>query len=235
MVNAVVWDRLYNHTDYTEVWADALPPKALLAIAPSSRPESPRGFVLHATDPRAAEVVLEKAPSGPVFFSLTDASLLPLIERRAVSLDAPRFWLFRLDAKDFVDQQAHEVRPVTPEWAPMIAKIWEPEWPAERYVRGRIESGPSFGVYVDGELVAWDMTHFETDKVVMMGFLHVLEAHRAKGYAKSMGSALIREILGRGKIPACHVREDNAVSLELTEGLGFRRVRQQIWADGVLR
>ncbi len=127
------------------------------------------------------------------------------------------------------------MRPVTPEWAPVIAKIWEPDWPAERYIRGRIENGPSFGVYVDGQLVAWDMTHFETDRVVMMGFLHVLDAHRGKGYAKSTGSALIKEILRRGKIPACHVREDNTPSLVLTESLGFRKVRKQVWADGVLR
>jgi len=63
----------------------------------------------------------------------------------------------------------------------------------------------------------------------------VLDSQRGKGYAKSMGSALIKEILGRGKIPACHVREDNTPSLVLTEGLGFRKVRQQVWADGVLR
>jgi RimJ/RimL family protein N-acetyltransferase len=233
--NAVVWQRVFLDPDCREVYADRLPPRAVLAVNPPEHAGDATGIALHATDPGAARPLLAKVPPGPAFLHLTDPSLLDLLRPRIAEVKSRPAWLYRLDPKDFVDQQEHEVRAVDPRFAPMIARIWEPDWPSEGYVRSRIETGPSFGVYVDGDLVGWDMTHFETDRVVMMGFLHVLDAHRGKGYAKSMGSALVKSILAHGKIPACHVFTDNAASIRLTEGLGFRKVKMQIWGDAVLR
>lgn len=226
---------MFQNPEYREVTADAIPPKAVLAVARSRDPKGPTGFSLHATDVAAAREVLQALPAGPAYFHMTAEWPFALLEPRCSEPSFRPAWLFALDAKDFVDRQTHEVAPVTPEWSAKVAKLWEPEWSSEPYVRGRIEAGPSFGVYIDGELVAWDMTHFETDRVVMMGFLHVVEGHRGKGYAKSAGSALVREILRRGKIPVCHVYADNVPSLELTAGLGFHRVTRQVWADAVLR
>ena len=233
--NAVVWHRVFQDADYRDVYVDGLPPRALLAVSPPESKEDWTGLALHATDLEAARPVVRLAPPGPAFFHLTDPALLEVLRPRSAELHDRPAWLYRLDPADFVDVQEHEVRPVDPRYAGMIAKIWEPDWAAEPYVRSRIEAGPSFGVYVDGELVGWDMTHFETDRVVMMGFLHVQEAHRGKGYARSMGSALVKEILARGKIPACHVYTDNAASIRLTEALGFRKVKVQVWGDAVLR
>ena len=233
--NAVVWDRVFQNPDYQEVYVDRLPPRALLAMTRPGSHGDATGFALHAVDPAAAGPLVRLLPPGPAFGHVTDLALLDPVKARAEKVDARPAWLYRLDAKDFVDQQRHEVRPLDPRWAPMIARLWDPDWPAEGYVRRRIEKGPSFGVYVDGELVGWDMTHFETDRVVMMGFLHVLEGHRGKGYARSMGSALVRWILDRGKIPACHIYADNAASIELTERLGFHKVKQQAWGDFALR
>ena len=233
--NAVVWGRVFQDPDYREVHVDGLPPRALLAM---TRPEThgdATGFALHAVDPEAAGPLVQLLPSGPAFGHVTDLTLVDVLRARAEKIDARPAWLYRLDAKDFTDQRRHEVRPVDPKWAPTIAKLWDPEWPAEGYVRRRIEKGPSFGVYVDGELVGWSMTHLETDRVVMMGFLHVLEGHRGKGYARSLGSALVKWILDHGRIPACHIYTDNAASIELTESLGFRKVKQQVWGDFALR
>ena len=235
VANAVVWNRVYQHPDYRELWVDALPPKAVLAVDRASGPEDVTGLVLHGTDVAAARTVLTTIPPGPIFFHLTEEWQLGLVEERAVEARPRSAWLFEMDADDFADVQAHEARPVDPQWAPMIAKLWEPEWHSEPYVRSRIERGPSAGIYVDGQLVAWSLTHFETDRVLMMGFLHVLEPHRRRGYAKSVGSALAREALRRGKIPILHVYVDNPASLELTPKLGFHRVKRQVWGDAVLR
>ncbi len=232
--NSVVWNRVFQQPDYRELFVEAVPPKAVLVLAPP-RPPVPSLFALHATDLGAADRVMRAIPSGPAFFHLTNLALLERSRPRATEMHTRPAWLFRLEREDFVDMQRHDVRPVTPERAPMIAKLWEPDWPSESYVRSRIVAGPTFGVYVDGELVAWDMTHFETDTVVMMGFLHALEGHRGKGYAKSTASALVKEILRRGKIPACHVYEDNEASIRLTEGLGFKKIKMQVWADAVFR
>jgi len=88
-------------------------------------------------------------------------------------------------------------------------------------------------VRVNGEPVAWYLTHLETEHIVMLGFLYVLEEHRHKGYAKSLSCALIKQAFARGKIPACHVYTDNAPSIRLMESLGFHRVCTQAWGDGV--
>ncbi len=235
MANAVVWNRVYQHPDYREVYVDGEPPQAVLAMERAMFPDGPTGFALHAVEPVAAKAVLEVVPKGSAFFHLTEEWSLSLLESRAEDLQPRSAWLFAMRPKEFLDRQTHEVRPVTAEWVPLIARLWEPDWPAEPYVRSRIETGPSFGLYEGSQLVAWTLTHFETDGVSMMGFLHVLDGHRGKGYAKSVGSALIKDILRRGKIPALHVYVDNAASLELTRSLGFHRLKRQVWGDAVFR
>jgi len=233
--HAVVIQRALRSPDPHDVFVDGIPPKAVLACTRPSWAHGATGLALHAVDPEAEQAVLDALPSGEVFFHLTEEWQLPPLEARAQAIEARSAWLFALDPQDFVDQQRHEVRPLTPEWASLVAKAWEPEWPAEPYVRARIEEGPSVAIYEDGRPVAWAMTHFETDRVSMMGFLHVLEPYRRKGYARSVGSALVKDILRRGKIPVLHVYADNVPSLELTPTLGFHKVKRQVWGDAVLR
>ena len=233
--NAVVWNRVYEHPGYRELWIDDPSPKALLAMDRATSTDGTTGFVLHAIDVSAARELMPLLPAGDVHFHLTEEWQLGAVEERASEIHARPAWLFRLDPKRFVDLQTHEVHPVPEDRAPMIAELWEPDWPAEDYVRSRIRRYPTAGVTVDGELVAWALTHFETDRVMMMGFLHVLEAHRRRGYAKSAGSALAKEAIRRGKTPILHVYADNVASIELTEAMGFRRVKKQVWGDAVLR
>jgi len=234
--NATVIHRMFHNPDFALAFADTLPePKAVLALAPADGPDEPHQFALHATDPLAALHVLKSVPPGACFFHVADDLAFPAL-RQVVTVG---WWgeavYYAMDASSFRDLQAHEVRAVEGKFAGMIAKLWTDDWPAENYVRSRAEGGPSAGVYVDGELVAWNLTHLETDDVVMMGFLHVLDAHRGKGYAKSVGTALARQVLAKGKTPCCHVYVDNAPSIRLTEALGFRRVCVQAWGDGVVR
>ena len=250
--NAVVWNRVYEHPGYRELWIDDPSPKALLAMDRATSTDGTTGFVLHAIDVSAARELMPLLPAGDVHFHLTEEWQLGAVEERASEIHARPAWLFRLDPKRFVDLQTHEVHPVPEDRAPIIAALRAPgrppghgaritaevggrAWPAEAYVRSRIRRYPTAGVTVDGELVAWALTHFETDRVMMMGFLHVLEAHRRRGYAKSAGSALAKEAIRRGKTPILHVYADNVASIELTEAMGFRRVKKQVWGDAVLR
>lgn len=232
--NGVVIHRVYHHSDFTLLFADALPnPTAVLALAPSGSAEEPHQFALHARSAEAAQSVLRAVPRGACVFHAADEIAFAELRRRIATDWWGEALLYRLDQDSFRDAQKHDVKPVTPESAEMIAKLWAPDWPAAGYVRSRIENGPTAGIYADGELVAWDMTHLETDDVIVMGFLHVLDAHRGKGYAKSASSALAKGILTRGKTPTCHVYTDNEVSIRLTESLGFRRVCLQVWGSGV--
>ncbi len=233
--NAVVINRVYHQASFALAFADRTPdPRAVLALRPAGHADSPHQFALHAADPDAASLVLHAVPKGASIFHVADDLAFPPV-RKALRVGG---WgeavLFELREADFHDVQAHEVAPLDPRWAGMVSKIWAPDWPAEAYVRSRIEEGPSAAIYEDGTPVAWYLTHFETDEFSMLGFLHVLDAHRRKGYAKSLSCALIKEAFRRGKRPCCHVYTDNGPSIRLMEGLGFRRVCLQTWGDGVV-
>ncbi len=236
VTTAVAGNRAFALEGSRELFVDDNPPKAFLA---SVRPRAFGGdgaLALHAVDPRAARELSPAFPRGPTTVHLTEEWMLPLIEERAETFDGGVFWLFALDAKDFQDGERPGAERLDPKWGDMIGKIWDPTWDlAGAYLRSHIESGHAYAIHVDGKPVAWALLHFETPTVSMMGFLHVLEPYRGKGYARSVSSALVKDILSRGKIPALHVKTDNIPSLELTASLGFHRVKKQVWGDAVIR
>ncbi len=233
---AVTWNRAFDMEGPKELYVDGVPPQAVLAVSRPPWAGGDAGIAMHATSPQAAHAVMPAWPHGPVFFHLGEEWMLSLLEPRAEKVDAGVFWLFQLDPDDFVDRATAKVEPLDPKWGDLVGKVWDPEWDRSGpYVRSRIESGHAYAVYEDGKPVAWALTHFETPEVSMMGFLHVLEPHRGKGYARSVACALARDILARGKIPALHIKTDNVPSLELTSSLGFHRVKKQVWGDAVMR
>ena len=236
VATAVVRNRAFDIEGPREISVDGEPPTGVLAVARPDWAQGAAGVALHATDPRSAARLLEAWPHGDVFYHLSEEWMLSLVEARAVSSDPGVFWLFALDPTEFADHESPGVQPLEPRWADRIGRVWDPDWDGSGgYVRSRIEAGHAFAVYEGGEPVAWAFEHFETPRVGMMGFLHVLEPYRGKGYARSVSSALAKDILRRGKIPALHVKMDNVPSLELTASLGFHRVKKQVWADAVMR
>ncbi len=233
---AVGWNRAFDMEGPKEIYVNALPPQAVLAVARPPWGGGGAGIAMHAASPKAARALMPAWPSGPVFFHLGEEWMLSVVEPRTESLDAGVFWLFQLEPDDFADRATAKVQPLEAKWGDLVGKVWDSDWDAAGpYVRSRIEAGHAYAVYEDGQPVAWALTHFETPKVSMMGFLHVLEPYRGKGYARSVACALARDILARGKIPALHVKTDNVPSLELTSSLGFHRVKKQVWADAVIR
>lgn len=236
VTTAVTWNRAFDMEGPKQIYMDADPPHAVLAVARPPWAEGGAGIAMHAVDVRAAQELMAAWPRGAVFLHLSEEWMLPLVEARAERFDGGVFWLFALDPRDFVDHEGAGVEPLDPKWADMIGKVWDPEWErAGAHVRARIEAGHAYAVYEDGKPVAWAFLHFETEKVSMMGFLHVLEPYRRKGYARSVSSALVKDILARGKVPALHVKTDNAPSLEMTASLGFHRVKTQVWGEAVMR
>ncbi len=236
VATAVVWNRAFDMEGEKQVYVDGNPVSAVTAIAHPEWAGGSAGLALDAAEPAAAARLVATWPRGEVFYHLTEEWMGPLAEARAESTDGGVFWLFALDGKDFAEQEASNVQPLEPRWADVIGKIWDPEWAQSGpYIRRRIEAGHAYAVYEEGQPVAWAFEHFETPRVGMMGFLHVLEGHRRKGYARAVASALTKDILSRGKIPALHVKTDNVPSLELTASLGFHRVKKQVWADAVMR
>lgn len=232
--NATVIHRVFHNPEFALAFANRVPdPSAVLTLKASDHPSAPHQFALHATEPSAALEVLRAVPPGFAIYHIADELAFPAVQQRLKVGWWGEAIYFALDRNDFLDVQAHEVKPLDPGYAERIAKIWAPDWPATEYVRSRIRSGLSGAIHEEGELVAWYMTHLETDDVVMLGFLHVLDGFRGRGYAKSLSSALIKQTFAKGKVPACHVYTDNPASIRLMESLGFRRVCTQAWGDGV--
>ncbi|HWM49862.1 MAG TPA: GNAT family N-acetyltransferase, partial [Thermoplasmata archaeon] len=79
------------------------------------------------------------------------------------------------------------------------------------------------------------LTHMVTNRVGVIGMVHVHEGFRRKGLARAVVAAVSRELFKGGKIPALHAYVDNVASLSLFPTLGFRRVRRQVWGDAVFR
>jgi ribosomal protein S18 acetylase RimI-like enzyme len=219
------------HRDNRDIYADGLPPRAVLTMGHDSPPFGFRFCTLAARDAETAGGVLGAASPGPASLFVSDLGLLDTVKSYAEVESVRPAWLYRLDPEDFVDAQAHEVRAVPFTAAPLIVRLWDPEWDAVPYVRSRLESGPSFGIFEGDRPVAWYATHAVTDRVTVMGFLHVLDEFRHRGYARSLSCALIKEIFRTGRIPACHVYIDNEPSLRLMDSLGMRRVKQQAFVE----
>jgi 8-oxo-dGTP diphosphatase len=95
------------------------------------------------------------------------------------------------------------------------------------YLRNRIQHGLSVGIHEDGQLVAWAMTHDD----LAIGFLHVLEAYRRKGYAYELTVYLIHRLRQQDKLPFVHIEETNSKSLHLAMKLGFQQDRRVHWFE----
>ena len=232
---AFVWERGLRPDAPTTAFAVGGPPRAVLGIVRPAWAGGASGIAMHALRPDDAGELLAAWPTGPVFVHLTDEWMRPLAESRADQLELNRFWLFRLDAQDFVEHEAAGVRSLGPEWATLVAHHWSPGWDATAYVRSRMDAGPALAIFDGGTPVAWVLTHAETPTVSVIGFIHVLDPYRRRGYALSLTSAIVKNVLRRGKIPALHVQTENTASLDLVEKLGFRRLRRQLFGEGVMR
>jgi ribosomal protein S18 acetylase RimI-like enzyme len=232
--NAIVWDRVFQQPSY-EVFVDQLPPHGVMAVHRTQRPEGANFIALAAGDPEAAGSLLEAVPRGFTILHLTEEFPLPLLEPRATEFHPQPAWLFDLRPGDLVDHPDPRVRPLDPEAAARVSRLWQPDWPAEGYVRRRIEEGPTAAIYEGGEPVAWALTHTVTDRVGIIGMVHVLEGYRRKGLARAVVAGVARSLQRDGKRPTLHAFVDNVASLSLFPTLGFRRVKRQVWGDVVFR
>jgi GNAT superfamily N-acetyltransferase len=233
--NAIVWDRAFQAPDY-EVFADGHPPRGVMAVHRTQRSPGANFIALAAQDAGAAGTLLEAVPRGFTIIHLgTEEFPLPLVEAHTIEFHPIPAWLFDLPPGHLVDRPDPRVRPLDLEAAARVANLWAPDWPAEGYVRRRIEEGPTAAIYEDGEPIAWALTHTITDRVGMIGMVHVLEGFRRKGLARAVVAAVAKGLERMGKRATLHAFIDNAASLALFPTLGFRRVKRQVWGDVVFR
>ncbi|MFO8110635.1 MAG: GNAT family N-acetyltransferase [Thermoplasmata archaeon] len=167
----------------------------------------PGGYRFHALDPvafRAVSELLEDVDSGPTWM-----------------LEYPLETTFPHDSM---------VEPLVPEDAPEICKYWHGgDREAVPYILERIEKGPAYGIRMQNELVAWSLTHYITEHVMCLGFLHVKEQFRCKGLAMAISKQLINHALEKDMVPVVDIYKDNLPSLKLARKFGFREIGENHW------
>jgi 8-oxo-dGTP diphosphatase len=99
------------------------------------------------------------------------------------------------------------------------------EYISKDYIADRIERGISAGIFENNRLVAWGMTQDDGG----MGFLHVLDDYRRRGYGFTVVVSLIEQIRKRGKIPFTYIEEENIKSGNLIKKLGFIPQKKIQW------
>lgn len=85
-----------------------------------------------------------------------------------------------------------------------------------------LEIHPSAAILVDGEPVCWCLLHLEKS----LGMLFTEPAHRHKGYALEVMTALCNKVIAKGDIPYAYIVQDNIASKNLAAKYNLCYVKQ---------
>lgn len=99
------------------------------------------------------------------------------------------------------------------------------DFTSEDYIKTRIEKDVSAGVWIDGELVGWGLTHDDTS----LGFLNVIPPYRGQGLGESILRFLVVLKRQKGKAVFVNIEPHNHQSINLVKKLGFSFDREVSW------
>ncbi|XP_038594039.1 glycine N-acyltransferase-like [Micropterus salmoides] len=89
---------------------------------------------------------------------------------------------------------------------------------AARMIRNMLANFPSCCVLdAEGKPVSWILTYASC----AMGMLYTLPAHRGKGFARVLVSAMTKKLHTQGYPVYCFIEEENMLSYRLFKNLGF--------------
>ena len=101
----------------------------------------------------------------------------------------------------------------------------DPEWWGEvnaELLRQRWQKVFWLGIWKEGRVVSVGNTRFDVDFACNIGVAATDEHYRCRGYATSIVSALVEEILKRSSIALIHVIADNAPAVRAYSKVGFK-------------
>jgi len=159
-------------------------------------------------------------------FGAIDSWMVPILlgkNKLLWSLECEQYYL---PEEVILPQPKYEHRSLTEEDAVTIYQNSNyQDYISVDYIADRIKHGISAGIFEENTLVAWGMTQDDGG----VGFLHVLDDYRRKGYGNSITLSLIEEVRKNGKIPFTYAEESNGRSINLIQKLKFKRHKQIQW------
>ncbi len=177
-------------------------------------------------NPEDLLTVLEKFDFETLFFANVEEWMLPVLTHsRKIEwkLATHRYYL---EDTHKLDQPDHLFKPLDPSMAAYIfSRSAYKDFTSENYIRERLDKDVSAGVWIDGELVGWGLTHDDTS----LGFLHVVPHYRGKGLGESLLRFLVNEKQLRHKPVFVNIEPHNHQSINLVKKLGFRFDREVSW------
>lgn len=177
-------------------------------------------------NPEDLYMVLEKFNYETSFFANVEEWMLPIlthIKKIEWKLSTHRYYL---TPERIVDPPEMISRRLDPS---MSSYIFEnsayKDFTSEYYIQERLKLDVSAGIWIDGKLVGWGLTHDDTS----LGFLNVLPEYRGKGLGESILRALIIEKRSQKDNIFVNIEPHNHQSINLIKKLGFSFDREVSW------
>ncbi len=170
--------------------------------------------------------VLEKFDFETLYFANVEEWMLPVLTHsRKIEwkLSTHRYYL---PDNHTLDQPEHFSKSLEANMAPYIfSRSAYKDFTSEEYIGERLDRDVSAGIWIDGELVGWGLTHDDTS----LGFLHVVPDYRGQGLGESLLRFLVNEKQIRQKPVFVNIEPHNHQSINLVKKLGFLFDREVSW------
>lgn len=170
--------------------------------------------------------LINNLTSEDKYFGALDDWMIPIITKKREFDWLINAYQFHFPGDKLISENKIKTRKLTPKDSEFIVSqsIYK-EMLSVEYLNERIIKSVSAGIYEDGTLVAWALTHDDGS----LGSMHVLEDYRGKGYAKEISISLIKQCRKINKTPFLQCETKNIPAQNLVKKLGFVNDRNVSW------
>jgi len=149
-----------------------------------------------------------------------------IVERTDYSSSFPKakimtYLVMKVDAETFKPWVKHPVGRLGTEDLDNVLKSMGDE--LSRQVNNAIQRGFAFGIYENESLVSIATTSNIVDDLALIRGVYTIPSSRGKGLATSTCSALVEELIDRGKKAILWVSKDNLPAIRVYEKIGFKK------------
>jgi GNAT superfamily N-acetyltransferase len=185
-----------------------------------------RWAYLSISDPNDLEILLEKFGFATLYFANVEEWMIPQLTQK-----------HRVEWKLFTNRyylpEEIEIQPTEKDSSPLnethVGFIHQnsayKDYTTEEYIAERLRRDISAGIWVDGKLVGWGLTHDDGS----LGFLNVVSEFRGKGIGEAIFRTMIIAKKENQKPVFVNIEPQNKQSLSLLQKLGLVFDRSVSW------